>query len=74
MSIVLTQKMIVTLNLDLDYLHRRWFSPEIWVQENSAYTYEGFNLKYGLTKKMLKPKSPLLGDFPSFPLKHIFLF
>ena len=23
---------------------------------------------------MLKPKSPLLGDFPSFPVKHIFLF
>ena len=35
---MLTQKIDLDFNTDSDDLHRSWFSPLVWIQENSAYT------------------------------------
>ena len=57
---MLTLNMVFTLNLDSDDLHRSKFSPKIWIQDKSAYTDDGFSLKYGFTKMLLTPKIPLI--------------
>ena len=40
------------------------FTPLIWIQENSAFVGDGFNLKSGFTKKSPTTEKPLLFSFP----------
>ena len=46
---MLTQKLILVLNQDLEDLHQSWFSSKIWIQENSAHPEVGFGPKSGFT-------------------------
>ena len=57
------QKMVLDLNQDSDDIHRSQFSPQIWIQENSAYAEFGFRLKSGFMK---------IWPTQKFPLHHIY--